>query len=319
MIRRLTNHHLPRASARAGLALVLLISAIVGVRAADTTGNLANDPGSWATAAAADTTQLNGGGAKNVVNILNRQDARLTVRGKIEFNGIPAPRVAPVNLAAATASCVGCQTYAVALQVDVYERGAPFVAPQNAATAVNAACTRCVTVARAIQYVIPVDDIHDVPKNVRKLTHDLNARLQAIEGVYDTAQFNAFQADAQILAVIASFQELADDLLNDVKVETATDTPQASASAAPEGSPSPTDAPQASASDSPDVSPTATAAPATSEPSPSDTPVATNEPTATPVPSEAPAESSAPESAAAATPTPDPTTDPPPASDAPAP
>jgi hypothetical protein len=241
MIEQLSKH-LPRASMRFLFGLVFVISALAGVRAADlgigaadpTVGSspVVTEAPSSGTAAdpAGDSTSLNGGGGKNIVKILNRRDGRLTVKGSIQYNGIPAPRVAPVNIASAIGSCVGCQTYAVALQIAVYERGASYVAPQNAAVAVNAGCTHCVTVARAIQYAIPVDDIQNVPSDIKKLVHDLDQRLHEIEGVYDTTTFSAFQADGKILAVIGSFQSLANDLLNESMIETASESPGQSAS-----------------------------------------------------------------------------------------
>jgi hypothetical protein len=62
--------------------------------------------------------------------------------------------------------------------LSIYRRGAPYVAPQNAAVAVNAGCLRCLTVAVAVQYLIPVDDPTAIPPDVRRLGHELESALR---------------------------------------------------------------------------------------------------------------------------------------------
>jgi putative peptide zinc metalloprotease protein len=251
-----------RTSVRLLLALVLVATvATAGAWAADYVGNQAPaataSPEPTPAAAAAATPsragpadgsdvgfKLNGAGGKNIVKITNKTDNRLIVRGRVDFNRIPADRVAPVNAAIAVASCVGCQTYAVALQINLYQRGASVVAPQNAAVAVNAGCSHCVTVARAIQYSIPVDDLASVPKDVRNLAKALDKELKGVEGVYDTGTFNVYQANARINTVVSEFKTLANSLLDQYRLETAADSPSPAAGASsPAVDPNATDTP----------------------------------------------------------------------------
>src|SRR5689334_19016047 len=63
-----------------------------------------------------------GGGGKNIVTQINRTDNRLRIKGNIQLNRIPGPNVEPINLAFAGSSCTGCQTYAVALQINLISR-----------------------------------------------------------------------------------------------------------------------------------------------------------------------------------------------------
>jgi hypothetical protein len=262
---------LSRVSVRLLLALVLVVTvATAGAWAADYVGSQAPaetaspTPTSAAAATGAATAapstaadgsdvgfKLNGAGGKNIVKITNKTDHRLIVRGRVDFNRIPgADRIAPLNAAIAVGSCVGCQTYAVALQINLYQRGASVVAPQNAAVAVNAACSSCVTVARAVQYSIPVDDLASVPNDVRELAKALDKELKGIEGVYDTGSFNVYQANARINTVVTEFKTLANGLLDEYRVETAADSPspsQGGASASPAIDPNGTDTPADSA------------------------------------------------------------------------
>jgi hypothetical protein len=272
-----------RTSIRILLAAILVVTvATAGAWAADYVGNLtpastaSPEPTSAAAAAATPSPtpadgsdvgfKLNGAGGKNIVKITNKTDNRLIIRGRVDFNRIPADRIAPVNAAIGVGSCVGCQTYAVALQINLYQRGASVVAPQNAAVAVNAGCSHCVTVARAIQYSIPVDDLATVPNDVRKLAKALDKELKGIEGNYDTSTFDVYQANARINTVVSEFKTLANGLLDQYRAETAADSP----------SPSPGES-------SPAIDPNATDTP----------PDSSCPPVATPDPSESPEASSA--------------------------
>ena len=122
----------------------------------------------------------NGGGSNNIVKVQNKTDNRLRVKAKIQLNHIPGDNVQPVNYAQAIGSCTNCQTFAVALQIDLRSRTATTVAPQNAAVALNVKCTGCTTVADAYQYVVPVDDPTQVPDNVRDLINQMQQQLNAL-------------------------------------------------------------------------------------------------------------------------------------------
>jgi hypothetical protein len=305
---------LSRTSIRLLLAVVLVATvATAGAWAADYVGNEApaatpspsptaaeatTSPTAAAPTAAADGSdvgfKLNGAGGKNIVKITNKTDNRLIVRGRVDFNRIPADRIAPVNAALALASCVSCQTYAVALQINLYQRGPSVVAPQNAAVAVNAGCSHCVTVARAVQYSIPVDDINTVPNDVLELAKALDKELKGIEGNYDASTFDVYQANARINTVVGEFKTLANGLLDLYRAETAADSPSPSAGpSSPAIDPNATDTPPES-SCPPAATPDPSASPDGSSPAPAGCPTespaadsatpepATSEPAASP-------------------------------------
>jgi putative peptide zinc metalloprotease protein len=274
---------LSRTSIRLLLAIALVVTvATAGAWAADLMGSSAApetaSPSPTGQAASATTSaaaadgsdagfKLNGGGGKNIVKITNKTDHRLIVRGRVDFNRIPGDKVAPVNAAIALASCTGCQTYAVALQINLYQRGASLVAPQNGAVAVNAGCSGCVTAARAVQYSIPVDDINAVPHDVRELAKALDKELKGIEGVYDTSTFTVYQADARIRVVIDEFKALANGLLNEYRSTTVSNSPTPEpGSSSPAVDPNATDTPPDSScapvSSDPSASPDAASSPA---------------------------------------------------------
>ncbi|HEY7623410.1 MAG TPA: hypothetical protein VIA63_00135 [Candidatus Limnocylindria bacterium] len=213
------------------------------------------------------------GAPRNEVRLQNKQDGRFMARASIRMHRIKGDDVTPVNLALAQATCTDCQTIAVAVQVAFYERGAHNVQPQNIAIASNVGCTHCVTIARAIQYVIPVDDLKkDVPDEVKRLVKDLDKEARYFASIKSIDELNSDEANRRLQRILDQYADLQQYLHDAMTVRTrdneeegqngegASPSPSqgdASPTASP-GSASPTAFPTASPSEAPSPSPTAT-------------------------------------------------------------
>src|SRR5437588_5347940 len=124
---------------------------------------------------------IQAGGPSNIVMINNSTDGAFQMRGEVHIVELGGPVVAPVNVALATSSCAGCDSLAVALQLVLYQQGAPYFAPQNAAAATNAGCSNCVTVADACQAVLPLADRSVIPQEVRMEIVQVNQELNNLQ------------------------------------------------------------------------------------------------------------------------------------------
>jgi putative peptide zinc metalloprotease protein len=228
--------------------------------------------GQTVTVAGADNeTFANGGGGHNVVQVTNHSDSVLMVQGRIQVNHINGSNVVPVNEAYAYSSCQHCSTIAVALQLNLYDRTANDVRPQNAAVALNYQCTGCTTVAKAYQYNIPVDDPNAVPDDVKNLVATMNGELRFLGQQPST---DVGTAESRIDGVIAQFQALAQDLSTKRQEDTSTTNPNATPQATETMTVTPTVEGSATATA------TATATEPTATPTPTETVTAT--PTASP-------------------------------------
>lgn len=147
----------------------------------------------------------------NIVIVQNTTDNKFMGQGRVALEIIEGSDVTPGNLAWAESTCVDCETIAVALQLVLYERGATNIAPENVAVALNENCTGCVTVARAVQYVIPVDDPEEVGEDVWGKIKGLNRRLESIQR---STNMTIEEATQRSDAVIADFKKLAEQLKN---------------------------------------------------------------------------------------------------------
>jgi putative peptide zinc metalloprotease protein len=198
---------------------------------------------------------------KNVVSIVNKTAGRLKIVSRIQLNRIHGDVVTPVNAAVAVGqNCTGCQTIAVALQLDLYVQGAHNVSPENYAIALNVQCTQCITISHAIQFALPVtdpeDDVNDSAqaKDAKKLLHDMQKELDAIA---QDRSVTVDQAEQRVEAVLAEFRDLANSMRDDLKRTVEENSPSPSPSASPTASPaaSPSDPVAPSPSATPSSSP----------------------------------------------------------------
>jgi hypothetical protein len=153
------------------------------------------------------------GNRLNIVRLANRRDGQLRIKGNVQLNQIPGDEAKPINQAIAYSSCTDCQTFAVALQLDLISKTAHTIAPENVAIAVNYRCTRCVTVAHAIQFVRQVDDPRETPHDVRKMMQDFDRELRRLHA--QQKRLTVAEADAAVNDIIARFKTVAQGELDD--------------------------------------------------------------------------------------------------------
>jgi hypothetical protein len=211
------------------------------------------------------------GAPRNEVRLENDQANRFMARASVRMYRIKGDDILPVNLALAQAKCTDCQTIAVAVQVVFYQRGATNVQPQNLAIASNVGCTRCVTIARAIQYVIPVDDLkEDVPDEVKHLVKDLDKEARYFASIKSIDQLSSDEANRRLQRILDQYADLQKYLFDAMTQKTkdneeegqhgnnGSPSPNNAAPASAPASASPTSTPTASPTMSPTLTPTAT-------------------------------------------------------------
>jgi hypothetical protein len=145
-------------------------------------------------------------GADNIVEVQNLVDNQFRMRGSVDLDHVAGDTATPTNRAEAYASCINCQTFAVALQIALIRSDASTVAPVNQAISINNQCTGCFTSARALQYVFVVDDPQQIPGRANQFISRMNAELRDIAR---TPDMTPREANARIDAVIGQFSDLA--------------------------------------------------------------------------------------------------------------
>ena len=102
-----------------------------------------------------ETTSVPSGPSNSAVAI-NTKDGSNLFKLAFSIREISSGPVVPDNTAIAYASCTSCQTVAIAIQLVFVTAPSNYVAPTNAAVAVNYLCNLCQTFAAAVQYVVNV-------------------------------------------------------------------------------------------------------------------------------------------------------------------
>lgn len=107
----------------------------------------------------------------NFVTLDNRTDNAVLEQSSTDVAFDRGNRVDNQNIAYAHASCTGCRTVAVAVQVLVVNGSYSYASPKNAAVAINQNCVDCVTAAYARQYMLTAAQEADIqPATWRQLS-----------------------------------------------------------------------------------------------------------------------------------------------------
>lgn len=122
-----------------------------------------------------------GGGANNLVQVVNTADGEFRSRAGVQVAPYGGDSAQSTNLArAGSRQCDGCRTQAAALQA-VFLTGDPStVQVANAAVATNSNCVRCLSYAYAYQYVITTERAVSLSAEGQRRIADISARASAI-------------------------------------------------------------------------------------------------------------------------------------------
>ena len=131
----------------------------------------------------------------NEATAVNTEDGSSVFRWSLSIRHVTDGVIDQTNTATAEASCVDCETVAVAFQVILVTGDADVVVPENKATAVNSECAECFTYAAATQLVIGTDG--------KELTENGKRRLKALDKRMREVERNADQMTrAELLAAV---------------------------------------------------------------------------------------------------------------------
>ncbi|MEY2468786.1 MAG: putative peptide zinc metalloprotease protein [Actinomycetota bacterium] len=121
----------------------------------------------------------------NAATAVNTEDGSSVFRWSLSVREVTDGVIDQTNTATAEASCVDCDTVAVAFQVILVSGDADVVVPENKAVAVNSECAECFTYASATQLVIGTDGKR-LTKNGERRLKELDKKMREVERNADT-------------------------------------------------------------------------------------------------------------------------------------
>lgn len=143
-----------------------------------------------------------GASTDNVAAAVNTTDGRTVYAISLKIVQTDADTIDATNAAVAAASCVDCQTVAIALEGVLVIGDPTNFEPTNIALAINSGCTSCQTLASAYQYIVQNDTRVRISGAGRLEIADVRAGLQSLR-----------HSGLDILAVQAKVDEYAGRLL----------------------------------------------------------------------------------------------------------
>ncbi|MEX0789556.1 MAG: hypothetical protein WD178_02130 [Actinomycetota bacterium] len=188
------------------------------------------------------------------------------------------------NIAISYASCEGCQTVAVAIQIVLVSSNPESVTPENVAIAINEECASCETMASAYQFVVGTGDKIKLDREGREQIGQIRKAFYDLAVEADEGSLSVEQIEARLIPLVEQIKTVQAEHVVPVTTpegkgldgdgETGKDAQDAAPEAEPEPqeTPSPSPSPSPTASEEPEESP----APEESEPAESPSPSPTS-------------------------------------------
>lgn len=139
----------------------------------------ASDPSST-TSTPSTTPGSPGASTDNVAAAVNTTDGKTVYAISLKIVQTDADRIDATNAAVAVASCVDCQTVAIALEGVLVIGDPSTFDPTNLALAINSGCTNCQTLASAYQHIVQNDTRVRISGAGRREIAAIRAELQSL-------------------------------------------------------------------------------------------------------------------------------------------
>jgi hypothetical protein len=213
----------------------------------------------------------------NAAIAINNEDGSSLFRFAFDIHRTMNSVIDETNIALSYASCEGCQTVAVAIQIVLVSSNPDSVVPENVAISINEECISCETMASAYQFVVGTGDKIKLDKDGRKLIKDIRKAFYDLAREAEAGGLTNAQIEARLIPLVDQIKTVLDEHI--IPVTT------------PEGEGSGLDGRDGEGSDGQDETSETGESPS---PEPSTSPTPSAEPEESPAPEETPAVEAAP-------------------------
>ncbi|HEX2149033.1 MAG TPA: hypothetical protein VHI31_02505 [Actinomycetota bacterium] len=217
----------------------------------------------------------------NAAIAINNEDGSSMFRFAFDVHRTMNEVIEETNIAISYASCEGCQTVAVAIQIVLVSSDPDSITPENVAIAINEECISCETMASAYQFVVGTGGKTKLDKEGRKQIKDIRKAFYDLAKEAEAGNLSNAQIEARLTPLVNQIKDVLDNHVvaaekpdEEDGAEGADGQGTAGSDGTPEADASPSAAPEPTASDSaPEESPTPQESPtAAQSPSPAASP-----------------------------------------------
>ncbi len=147
----------------------------------------------------------------NAAIAINNEDGSSLFRFAFDIHRTMNSVIDETNIALSYASCEGCQTVAVAIQIVLVGSDPDSIVPENVAISINEECISCETMASAYQFVIGTGDNIKLDKEGRKLVKDIRKAFYDLAKEAEAGNLTNAQIEARIIPLVEQIKTVLDE------------------------------------------------------------------------------------------------------------
>lgn len=147
----------------------------------------------------------------NAAIAINNEDGSSLFRFAFDVHRTMNSVIDETNIALSYASCEGCQTVAVAIQIVLVSSDPNSIVPENVAISINEQCISCETMASAYQFVIGTGDNIKLDKDGRKLIKDIRKAFYDLAVEAEAGTLTLAEIEARIIPLVEQIKTVLDE------------------------------------------------------------------------------------------------------------
>lgn len=147
----------------------------------------------------------------NAAIAINNEDGSSLFRFAFDIHRTMNSVIDETNIAISYASCEGCQTVAVAIQIVLVSSDPDSIVPENVAIAINEECTSCETMASAYQFVVGTGDNIKLDKEGRKQIKDIRKAFYDLAKDAEAGGLTNAEIEARLIPLVEQIKTVLDE------------------------------------------------------------------------------------------------------------
>jgi putative peptide zinc metalloprotease protein len=147
----------------------------------------------------------------NAAVAINNEDGSSLFRFAFDVHRTMNSVIDETNIALAYASCEGCQTVAVAIQIVLVSSSPDSIVPENVAISINEECTSCETMASAYQFVVGTGENIKLDKAGRKMVKDIRKAFYDLAVEAEAGNLTLAEIEGRIIPLVDQIKTVLDE------------------------------------------------------------------------------------------------------------
>jgi hypothetical protein len=147
----------------------------------------------------------------NIAVAINNEDGSSLFRFAFDVHKTMNSVIDETNIAISYASCEGCQTIAIAIQIVLVSSDPTSIVPENVAISINEECISCETMASAYQFVVGTGENIKLDKEGRRLVKDIRKAFYDLAVEAEAGNLTLAEIEARVIPLVGQIKTVLDN------------------------------------------------------------------------------------------------------------